>query len=117
VPVESKGILPEQEVSVYLQNASLGLLNYGLHCLRKSGVWGSYAAHGLPVLLAAERQPIENLEEGKHFVLLGSGRIPEQEQLASMSRAVRRWYDEVAHSQRAAQRLMHIIEKSHVKFA
>jgi len=109
VPAESKGILPEQEVSVYLQNASLGLLNYGLHCLRKSGVWGSYAAHGLPVLLAAERQPIENLDEGKHFVLLGSGQIPEPEQLEAMSRAVRQWYDEVAHSRRAAQRLMGII--------
>jgi hypothetical protein len=111
-PVERKGILPKEEVSTYLENGSLGLLNYGLHCLRKSGIWGSYAAHALPTVITAKRTPIDGLNEREHFLLAHPTALPEQDQLDSMSKALRQWYNEVVHSKRAAQRLVRLIERS-----
>ncbi len=110
--VEKKGVIPAQEVSRYLQNGSLGLLNYGLHCLRKSGVWGSYAAHGLPTIVTTQRSPVETLREGEHFFLPCTDPLPNQRRLGVMSRAVRQWYDEMAHSRRAAQRLVELFENT-----
>lgn len=109
VPVERKGILPKEEVSACLQRASLGLLNYGLHCLRKSGVWGAYAAHGVPTVLTSERRTIDTLDERKHFLLADTDAGADYTQLDMMSQAVRQWYDEYAHSRKAAHRVLGIV--------
>lgn len=110
VPVERRGILPKREVSACLQRASLGLLNYGLHCLRKSGVWGAYAAHGVPTVLTAERMAIDTLAEGEHFLLQDTDLASGHYQLEIMSQAVRQWYDEYAHSRKAAHRILDFID-------
>jgi len=106
VPVDRRGILPKEEVSACLQRASLGLLNYGLHCLRKSGVWGAYAAHGVPTVFTTEREPIDRLLEGKHFMVLDPDLEVESHKLDKISKNARVWYDKVAHSRQAARRLV-----------
>ena len=106
IPVESKGILSPKEVSRYLRRASLGLLNYPLHCLKKSGIWASYAAHGVPTLLAAKLMGIEGLDRGRHFLLLNEEMsVPKTERRAEISQHVYRWYRMSAHSQRTAQHI------------
>jgi len=110
VPVDRRGVLPKEEVSACLQRASLGLLNYGLHCLRKSGVWGAYAAHGVPTVLTAKRTTIETLKEGEHFVLQDTISSSDHYQLDVISQAVRQWYDEYAHSKKAAHRILSIVD-------
>jgi len=110
--VEEKGVLPAQEVSRYLRRAAVGVLRYPLHCLTKSGIWASYAAHGVPTIMIAERKPIEGLCEDKHFMLLdAANRDLNSSQLALMSEAVRRWYQQKAHSRRAVHRLKMSLQK------
>jgi hypothetical protein len=110
LPVEGKGILSIEEVSAYLQNASLGLLNYPLHCLKKSGIWASYAAHGVPTLLSAEKMKVDELRVGEHFLLLDeTTSIPETAQLAEISVAAHRWYREAAHSEQTARQIAALI--------
>lgn len=107
VPVVRKGVLSKQRVSTFLRNGSLGLLNYGLHCVEKSGVWASYASHGLPTVLTSQRHSRQKLSEGRHFLLPDTAvNLPGREKLAQISDAARRWYFEVAHSKRAAHRIM-----------
>lgn len=108
VPVNTTGIQPVDAISTCLREASLGLLNYPLHCLKKSGIWAAYAAHGVPAVLPAEPQTIPNLKEGEHFLRLGSAR-PTQNQLASISEAVYKWYDHEARSEDAAHRVANLI--------
>jgi hypothetical protein len=108
VPVTTTGIQPVEAISTCLREASLGLLNYPLHCLKKSGIWAAYAAHGVPAVLPAEPQTIPNLKEGEHFLRLGSAR-PTQHQLASVSEAVYKWYDHGARSEDAAHRVANLI--------
>lgn len=108
VTVSTTGIQPVDAISTYLREASLGLLNYPLHCLKKSGVWASYAAYGVPTVLAAERQPVEGLAEKTHYVLLGSY-TPNTGQLSSISGAIRQWYIKRAHSRLSAKRVEQVI--------
>lgn len=105
VPVNPKGIQPEEEISGQLKRASLGLLNYPLHCLKKSGVWASYAAHGVPSILTAESGESEGLVEGRHFLILG-GALSSWNHRYDISTKVRKWYFDRAHSNRAACRLI-----------
>jgi len=111
LPVEAKGVLPAEEVGAHLRSASVGVLRYPLHCLTKSGLWAGYAAHGVPTVLVAERQPAETLEEDRHFVLLDAlaGEIPDKSQRGSMSREVKRWYDEQGHSRHAARMALRLL--------
>jgi hypothetical protein len=112
LPVEAKGILPAEVVSSYLQGASLALLNYPLHCLKKSGVWGSYAAHGVPTLLSARPQEVKGLEEEKHFLLFdGMEKMPDADQIATISSSVHRWYQNSAHSKRTAQYILRVVSE------
>jgi hypothetical protein len=108
VPIKATGIQPVDAISTCLREASLGLLNYPLHCLKKSGIWAAYAAHGVPAVLPAEPQTIPNLKEGEHFLRLGSAR-PTQNQLASISEAVHKWYGHEARSEDAAHRVANLI--------
>ena len=108
VPVDPKGIQPGEEISSCLKRASLGLLNHPLHCLKKSGVWASHAAHGLPTVLVAESHPIEGLCEGKHFLLSRGGLSTCR--CKSISTAVRQWYKGEAHSRKAARRVINLAD-------
>jgi hypothetical protein len=110
LPVEEKGILSGEAVSSFLRDASLGLLNYPLHCLKKSGVWASYAAHGVPTLLAAKEQDIEGLENGRHYLLLDEQRL-DADNLDEISKAAYEWYWKEARSQRAAQRVLAFVSE------
>jgi hypothetical protein len=111
LPIDGKGILPSETVSRHLRNASLGLLNYPLHCLTKSGIWASYAAHGVPTLLSAEPQEIPELSAGEHFLLL-EGKETSANRLAEISEAAHHWYREIAHSRVTAQRVASLIDSS-----
>jgi hypothetical protein len=63
--------------------------------------------------MIAERKPIEGLCEDKHFMLLdAANRDLNSSQLALMSEAVRRWYQQKAHSRRAVHRLKMSLQKS-----
>lgn len=110
IPVEPKGLLPAEEISGILREASLGILKHPLHCLKKSGIWASYAAHGVPTVLAAERQPVEGLDEETHYLLLGAC-VPNTNQLSSISGAVWQWYTEKAHSHLSAKRVGKLINE------
>jgi hypothetical protein len=113
IPIEMKGILPSEDVSSLLRSASLGLLNYPLHCLTKSGIWASYAAHGVPTLLAASPHTIEELDHGRHFLLLKEGRsVPGPARLEEISTSVYEWYRETAQSRRTAHRIMTLVSES-----
>jgi hypothetical protein len=111
LPVEAKGVLPAKEVSTCLRRASVGVLRYPLDFITKSGIWAGYAAHGVPPLLVAQRQPVETLEEGRHFMLLDAlnGEVPDERQRGSASRTVKQWYDEWSHSRRAASKLVRLL--------
>lgn len=111
LPVKAVGVLSAAEVSAYLQRASVGVLQYPLHCLTKSGLWASYAAHGVPPVLIADRQLAEGLEEGRHYVLLSDleDEVPSESQRRAISCTVKQWYDEEAHSQRAARIVLDLL--------
>jgi hypothetical protein len=108
VPVEPKGIQPVETISAYLKKASVGLLNHPLHCLKKSGIWASYAVHGVPAMLSAPPYRIPNLRENDHFLLLQSGEV-KQAYLDSISHDVQAWYREIASSELAARRVLSIL--------
>jgi len=108
VPVESKGIQPEEVISAYLKEASIGLSNHPLHCLKKSGIWASYAVHGVPTMLSASPFKIPHLRENDHFLLLQSGEV-KQAHFDSICQNVRTWYREVASSESAARRVLSIL--------
>lgn len=102
ISVNPKGIRPESEISSRLMEASLGILKHNLHCLKKSGVWASYAAHGLPTLICGERETVEELQEGKHFSLANS-EMQSTSGFPLISKEVYKWYSNSAHSERAAR--------------
>jgi hypothetical protein len=112
LPIEEKGILPAAEISGHLRNASIGLLRHSLHCLTKSGIWASYAAHGIPPLIAGNGDASEGLMDGQHYLRLerehrrgnaGNHLLP------SIARNVREWYETKAHSSRAARHLLDLL--------
>jgi len=112
LPAEAKGVLPAKEISAHLRQAAVGVLRYPLHCLTKSGLWAAYAAHGVPTVVLAERQqPAGKLESGRHFALLDAlaGESVMADRRAAMSQAVKRWYEERGHSQRAAMVLEELL--------
>lgn len=115
VPIDSKGILPKEEVSRYLRSATLGLLAYPLDCLKKSGIWGSYAAHGLPTLLAAQRKSLNGLTHGQHFLIIGEAEELSDSKYPVVSREMKKWYRDEAQSRRAANRILSILKINDVK--
>jgi hypothetical protein len=104
VPVEPHGIQPASSIGTHLRRATIGLLQYPVDYLMKSGVWASYAAHGLPVAIVSD-SALTSLEEGKHFLRVDSntGIAGDPERLADVGRNARRWYQSNAHSKQAAQ--------------
>jgi len=108
VPVEPKGVQTVEAISAYLKDASVGLLNHSLHCLKKSGIWASYAAHGVPPFLTSEFQSIEGLTLGGHYFLFGTD-TRFSRRLPIVSSNLREWYCTIAHSRRAAARLSNLL--------
>lgn len=111
LPVQSMGVLPKKEVSGHLQTATIGILKHPLHCLTKSGVWAAFAAHGVPALVIGEGMPAsaDGLREDRHFIRSDGVEYPAAVDLQSISDAVKGWYDEEAHSRRAAQTVVEIL--------
>jgi hypothetical protein len=113
--IEEKGILPAEEISGYLRNASIGLLHHSLHCLTKSGIWASYAAHGIPPLIAGNGHASEGLMNGKHYLRLERqhrGGKPENHLLPSIARNVHEWYETEAHSSQTARHLIDLLVRA-----
>lgn len=110
IKVDPKGIQPVEFISSRLRKASLGLLNHSLHCLKKSGIWASYAAHGVPTFLSATPQNIRGLYSGEHFFLLQAETSNDEGGLSEVNRNVRKWYCEVAHSSYAAKRVRDVLD-------
>jgi hypothetical protein len=108
LPVEPKGFQSEKEISEQLKESSLGLLNHPIHCLKKSGVWASYAAHGLPTLIAGSLGSTQGLEEREHYLSL-EGSSFSTSRLSSISQVVVDWYRNRACSEKAAHRLQNTI--------
>ena len=55
--------------------------------------------------------PAETLEEDRHFMLLDAlaGEIPDKSKRGSMSREVKRWYDEQGRSRHAARMALRVL--------
>lgn len=104
IPIEPLGIQSESTISTHLGRARLGLLQYPVDYLMKSGIWASYAAHGLPTAIVSDSAPT-SLEEGKHFLRVdpNTGIAGDPKRLADVGRNAQRWYQSYAHSKQAAQ--------------
>lgn len=69
LPVEALGSLSAEEVSRHLANARIGLADYPLHVVTKSGILAAYFAHGLLAVNASGVGELpEDLREGREFV-------------------------------------------------
>ena len=104
IPVETRGIQPAEAISTHLRRARIGLLRYPVDYLTKSGIWASYAAHGLSAAIVSDSAPT-SLEEGKHFLRVdpNMGAAGDPEPLTDVGRNARRWYQSHAHSKQAAR--------------
>jgi hypothetical protein len=68
VPVRPLGILPSSEISAIMSRARVGLADYPLHVIAKSGILAAYHAHGLLcVNLSPVGSAIDDIAEGRHF--------------------------------------------------
>jgi hypothetical protein len=112
------GVLPENEISDRLSNASLGVLSYPGSRLGKSGVAAAFASHGVPFLLFDEETSTGNSDpyvEGTHFWRVNAvkeeGSRLSDEKLAEMSRSIRLLYQERLHSTHAARCFLDLIQK------
>jgi len=67
-PVETVGIQLASAIGEYMKNAQLGLIDYPLDRLTKSGVFSAYMAYGLNICVRAETGDPAPLKEGVHFM-------------------------------------------------
>jgi len=112
IPVEAHGIQPASAISAHLQRARIGLLQYPVDYLTKSGIWAAYAAHGLPCLVVSEPAPSDPLEEGRHFLRADpEGSISEIPDLEAVGRRAREWYRAHARSENAAYLFASLMEE------
>ena len=71
LPVRVAGPLPAAEVSARLARARVGIADYPLHVMTKSGIVAAYLAHGLLCLNTSEVGKLpDDLAEGREFVSL-----------------------------------------------
>ena len=71
VPVISKGVLPQYEISEILHHARFGLIAYPVDVIGKSGVFAAYVAHGVIPIVFCERRrlaPFDGVEAGRHLL-------------------------------------------------
>jgi len=113
--VDVRGLRPAQDISELLLRARIGLLHYPAAYATKSGILSAYMAHGVvPVLV--EPQPLGGpLKPNTHFVAQFQGdsaqgkRETAKEYIGSNAAS---WYDENAHSRRAAMTALSLLEKT-----
>jgi len=111
IPVETHGIQPASRISTHLQRARIGLLQYPVDYLTKSGIWAAYAAHGLPCVVVSESAPSDPLEENRHFLRANQdGVLSDAPDLEAVGRRAREWYRGHAHSENAARLFHSLIE-------
>ena len=69
VPVISKGVLSQADVSELLQRIRFGFVAYPLDYIGKSGVFAAYAAHGVvPIVLSDKLGASDGLQPAQHFL-------------------------------------------------
>jgi hypothetical protein len=108
--VETYGIQPATTVGEHLRCARIGLLYYPVDYLTKSGIWSSYAAHGLPSVVVTGPGSTETLEEGTHYIRLnGEGELFGGKCLVDVGRAAWTWYQSKAHSSEAARTIRSVL--------
>jgi len=104
VPIDAHGIQPASVISEHLQQAKLGLLRYPVDYLTKSGIWASYAAHGLPTLIFSDASKSVPFEEGTPFLHVDpNGSRSKASGLAEIGRRAWEWYQTHTHSKEAAR--------------
>ena len=68
LPVRSFGILPGSEISAIMARARVGLADYPLHVVAKSGILAAYHAHGLlSVNVSPVGRLVDDIADGQHF--------------------------------------------------
>ena len=94
VPVISKGVLPQGEVSDLLQRARFGFIAYPLDFIGKSGVFAAYAAHGVvPIVLSDKHGGFDGLQPARHFLDgLRLGTCARDQDLALIQHKLLTWY-------------------------
>lgn len=111
LPVEPHGIQPASAISTHLRRATVGLLQYPVDYLTKSGIWASYAAHGLPTVIISEASETDALNEGKHFIRWNcEGELSRGSCFADVGQAVWDWYQSEAHSSEAARTFRSVLQ-------
>lgn len=103
IAIKSLGILPPEEISKLLSDSLVGFFNYPTEYLSKSGIFAAYSAHGvLPVGTSYNKQDIDQVEEGVHYLLGdkhdGEMSIPSAQTIAEQAYA---WYQTHNLSQQA----------------
>jgi hypothetical protein len=94
----------------------MGLLCRNPAALTKSGVLAAYLAHGTPTVIALRGDARANptLLENRHYVSLGTvsedTSVWEKKDWISLGRRGHEWYLENAHSRRAAQNALELIQ-------
>lgn len=109
-PVEQKGILPAPVISEQLGRARVGLLHYPVDCLTKSGVWSSYAAHGVPVVVVSARQNAYPLRNVHHFYKLNEDtETIEFDEFKKLSNNSFDWYNLRARTLKSAKKFADLV--------
>jgi hypothetical protein len=111
LPVEIHGIQPAMTISEHLRRARIGFLYYPVDYLTKSGIWSSYAAHGLPTVVMAEPGSTDIPKQGEHYMRLnGEGELLGSLCLADAGREAWNWYQAKAHSREAARAFSAVLQ-------
>lgn len=98
------GRLSAPDISRILLGCRFGLINYDTTRLGKSGVFASYAAHGvIPICLGSQVASADGLMNGQHF-LQPPIESANPEQLADIQHRLSAWY-----SQHSSERLIDTI--------
>lgn len=68
-PIQVLGVLSAQDISYWLSQSQLGLMDYPRHVLTKSGIAAAYFAHGMLVLNLSNVGVLpDDLQEGREFL-------------------------------------------------
>jgi hypothetical protein len=108
-----KGITAPSSVSRHLQTARLGLVCRNPAALTKSGSLAAYLAHGLPAVVARRHSSATNphLTDGIHYLSLRKALDiePDGSRWDTIGKNGWAWYNECAHSRRAADTFLELI--------
>lgn len=102
--VEIHGVLPAERIQELLLNARWGILHYPAAYATKSGVMGSYMAHGLVPVVVAPGTQEGLLVPHEHYIPVSSvsEELPPVNEAKSVGEVAAKWYSEHGHSRRAA---------------